>query len=189
DPGPACYGGGSQQPTVTDAALVLRYLRPETFLGGRKELDPAASTRVVANLGTMLGIGLEETADAILQVATEQMVGTIREITVSEGIDPRESLVVAGGGATGLLISRIVVELGCSQVLVPRTSGALSAVGGQHSDVIAEFKQPFRTSSDMLYVEGIAATLAELDRQAHEFADTLPGTAVGDVQLKRSVTA
>lgn len=189
EPGPACYGRGGQEPTVTDAAMVLRYLQPDMFLGGRKELDPAAAERVVGILGTRLGLGLEEAADAILRVATEQMVGMIREITVSEGIDPRESLVVAGGGASGLTISRIVAELGCSQVLVPRTSGVLSAVGGQHSDVIAEFKQTFVTRTDAFDATGVEATLLELDRQAREFADRLPATAVGGVRLERSVTA
>ena len=85
-----------------------------------------------------MGIEPDAAASAILTLANELMVAAIKEITVNEGVDPRESVVIAGGGAAGLNIVAIARELGCGRVLVPRTAGALSAFGAQHSDMIME---------------------------------------------------
>ena len=93
----------------------------------------------MAGIARELGKSLDEGAHGILEIANEHMVGAIRDITINQGIDPRESLIIAGGGAAGLSILPIARELGCSQVLVPRTAGALSACGGQFSDVLTEF--------------------------------------------------
>ena len=102
DPGPACYGRGGEQPTVTDAALVLGYLDPEFFLGGRMALDEAAARRAIGALAERFEQSHEDIAVAILTIAGEAMVQAIQELTINEGIDPRESLLVAGGGAAGL---------------------------------------------------------------------------------------
>ena len=129
-PGPACYGRGGAEPTVTDAAVVLGYLDPAFFLGGRMSLDVDAARSGVGGLAGALGESIERTAHGILAVANEHMVEAIKEITINEGVDPRESLVVAGGGAAGINIVPIARELGCRRVLVPATAGALSACGG-----------------------------------------------------------
>lgn len=152
NPGPACYGRGGTQPTVTDAALVLDYLNPACFLGGRMPLDTEAAKRAVGMVAERLGQTTDQTAQAILTIASEAMVQAIQEITVNEGVDPRESLLVAGGGAAGLNIIAIAQELGRRHVLIPRTAGALSACGAQYSDIVAEFSvSKLAVTSDFAY--------------------------------------
>jgi N-methylhydantoinase A len=123
---------------VTDAALVLGYLDPHRFLGGRMTLDVAAAERAIDEVATPLGTTRLRTAAAIITIANEHMVNAIREITTNQGIDPRRSALVAGGGAAGLNIAAIATELGADRVLVPRAAGALSAFGGQYSDIVIE---------------------------------------------------
>ncbi len=162
EPGPACYGTGGTEPTVTDAALVLGYIDPEYFLGGRMRLDSGAAASAVAKIASRLGLGVKDAARAIMEVAGDHMVGAIKDITINQGIDPRESLLVAGGGAAGLNILPIARELGCRQVLVPRTAGALSACGGQYSDIVSEFTQSrFAYTGDFPY-EAVNRVLAEI---------------------------
>jgi N-methylhydantoinase A len=179
DPGPACYGRGGEEPTVTDAAVVLGYLDPEHFLGGEMKLDRSAAERAVAGLGADMGLSQDETASGVFALANELMVEAIKEITVNEGIDPRESAIVAGGGAAGLNIVAIARELGCSRILVPRTAGALSAFGGQHSDILREAgRSAFARTDDFGYAE-IAAAFEEIERDLGEFAGRLGRSSNG----------
>ena len=97
-PGPACYGQGGDKPTVTDAALVLGYLNPSFFLGGRIKLDVAAARAAISRLGKQINQGSQQAAFSILSLANELMIKAIHEITVAEGFNPRESVLVAGGG-------------------------------------------------------------------------------------------
>lgn len=175
EPGPACYGTGGTQPTVTDAALVLGYLDPGYFLGGRMRIDAGAAEAAVGKLAANLGRSVKEAARAVMQVAGDHMVSAIKDITINQGIDPRESLLVAGGGAAGLNIVPIARELGCRQVLVPRTAGTLSACGGQYSDIVAEFTQSkFAYTGDFPYAEvngvlaGITAALERFETELRE---------------------
>jgi N-methylhydantoinase A len=170
DPGPACYGRGGTLCTVTDAAVVLGYLDPDYFLGGRMKLDADAARRVVGEIANALGQPPLTTAYGILAVANELMVGAIKEITVDEGVDPRDSFLVAGGGAAGMNIIPIARELGCRQVLIPRTASALSACGGQYSDIVAEFSaSKFTDSRDFDYA-GVNSALRALDSRMEDFA-------------------
>jgi len=162
NPGPACYGRGGTRPTVTDAAVVLGYLNPAYFLGGRMSLDVEAARRATETISTRLGQSLDETAQAILTIASEAMVQAIQEITVNEGVDPRETLVVAGGGAAGLNMVAIAQELGCRQLLIPRTAGALSACGAQYSDIVAEFSMSKLTVTNNFAYDQVNATLQSL---------------------------
>jgi N-methylhydantoinase A len=138
EPGPACYGRGGRRATVTDAALVAGYLPPEGLLGGRMPLNEQAARAAVAEVAEALGRGLPETSRAILHVAGETMITAIMDITVAEGLDPRDCTLVAGGGAAGLNIVSIARELGCSRVLIPRMASALSACGMQFADIVFE---------------------------------------------------
>jgi N-methylhydantoinase A len=104
-----------------------------------------------------------------MEVAGDHMVGAIKDITVNQGIDPRESLLIAGGGAAGLNIVPIARELGCRQVLVPRTAGALSAVGGQYSNIVTEFTQSrFAYTGDFPY-EAVNRVLADITASMERF--------------------
>ncbi len=172
-PGPACYGHGGTMPTVTDAAVVLGYLDPEYFLGGSMGLDVEAARAVVSDLGSSLNESVEKAAWAILTIANQHMIRAIQSITVAEGVDPRDCLLVAGGGAAGLNILSIARELGCQYVLVPRTAGALTACGGQFTDLIAEFSTSHFTSSKDFDTDGINDTLSGLTRTLSEFTSEL----------------
>lgn len=173
DPGPACYGRGGPHATVTDAALVLGYLDAEYFNGGRMKLDTAAARTVVGRLASRLGKSVEDTAAGILTVASEHMVAAIKEITINEGVDPRDSLLLAGGGAAGLNIVPIAHELGCARVLVPRMAGALSACGAQFTDIVTEFGTSLVTQSESFDFAGVNAALAQLQASMEAFQDSL----------------
>jgi N-methylhydantoinase A len=189
DPGPACYGRGGTLPTVSDAAVVLGFLSPETFLGGRMLLDADAATAAVGALGAALGLSVENAAEAIMTVANEHMVGAIQDITINEGVDPRDSLVVAGGGAAGLGAVAIVKELGCREVLVPRAAGALSATGGQFSDIVAEFTVSRFADSASWDFAAVDDALEELERQASEFGAGLRERGVDEMSTDYFVDA
>jgi N-methylhydantoinase A len=181
DPGPACYGRGGTEPTVTDAAVLLGYLDPSNFLGGRLALDRDAAERAFAPLAEQLGLTVEEAAQAAITLASENIVGAIREITISQGIDPREVTMVAGGGASGLNIVPIARELGCHQVLLPSTAGALSACGALYSDIISEFTASRYSETHRLDLDAVNETLAAVEQQADAFLASLDGVeAVGE---------
>src|SRR5207237_2916849 len=114
------------------------YIDPDFFLGGRLALDVDAARRALAGIAAQTGLDVEEAAAAALTIASENIVGAIREITIARGIDPREVTIVAGGGASGLNIVPIARELGCRRVLLPSTAAALSACGALYSDVVSE---------------------------------------------------
>jgi N-methylhydantoinase A len=173
-PGPACYGRGGMLPTVTDASLVLGHVDPDYFLGGRIKLDLDAATRAIeTHVAAPLGLTVQAAAHAILTIANENMVNAIRSITINEGLDPRASLLIAGGGAGGMTIGRIAEALECERVLVPRTAGALSASGGLYSDIVSEFSVSQRTDTGSFDYAGINQALARLSQQMEAFFDRL----------------
>jgi N-methylhydantoinase A len=168
-PGPACYGRGGSEPTVTDAALVLGYLDPAFFLGGVMPLDHDAAEAAVARLGERLGIPVPEAAAAVLTLATEQMVAAIEEIVLYQGVDPRDALLVGGGGAAGLNVVAIARRLGCEHVLVPAVGAALSAVGGLLSELTSDHTITFPTRSVDFDLPGVARVAAQLRERAERF--------------------
>jgi N-methylhydantoinase A len=189
DPGPACYGRGGEEPTVTDAAVLLGYLDTSNFLGGRLTLDGGASARAFASLAERLGMSVEEAAQATLTLASENIVGAIREITISQGIDPRDVTIVAGGGASGLNIVPIARELGCRRVLLPSTAGALSACGALYSDIISEFTASRYAETHRLDHDAVNGTLALVERQAQAFLASLEGVETTGARIEFFVDA
>ena len=129
EPGPACYGLGGVQPTVTDANLLLGYLDPRYFLGGRMALDPAAAESAMARLAADLGLSVAEAAWGIYDLVSENMAGAARVHIVEKGRDPRRYAMVAMGGAGPLHAARVARKLGMREVVVPPASGAASALG------------------------------------------------------------
>ena len=172
-PGPACYGLGGVEATVTDAAVVLGYIDPDYFLGGRLKLDAERAAEAVRTSVAELGLDLERAAYSVLAVANEHMVTAIKDITINEGLDPRASIIVGGGGAGGMAIARIAEQLGCRRVLIPRTAGALSATGGLFSDVVTEFSISRRVDTNRFDFDAVNEGLAQLDGQIDEFFDRL----------------
>jgi N-methylhydantoinase A len=168
-PGPACYALGGTDATVTDASVVLGYIDPDYFLGGRMKLSAAAAREAIEReIAEPLGLDAERAAHAVLTISGEHMVSAIRDITINEGFDPRGSLLVAGGGAGGMTVARIAEELGCRRVLVPRTAGALSACGGLLSDIVAEYSISQRADTNRFDPEAVNRGLAHLGEQIDE---------------------
>ncbi len=128
-PGPAAYSQGGEEPTVTDANLVLGRLDAEDFLGGGMKLDVEASRRVVGALAAKLGLGLNETAEGILTVINANMANAIRSRTIQKGIDPRGFSLVAFGGGGPLQGADVAAALGVREVIVPPYPGITSAMG------------------------------------------------------------
>ncbi|MEO8091233.1 MAG: hydantoinase/oxoprolinase family protein, partial [bacterium] len=128
-PGPASYGRGGTEPTVTDANLLLGYLDADSALAGGVTLDPEAARRAIGGLGAELGLDELATAEGIVRVADQEMVRALRVVTVERGIDPRGFALVPFGGAGPMHAAAIARELGVERLLCPRASGVLSALG------------------------------------------------------------
>ena len=189
EPGPACYGRGGTHATVTDASVVLGYIDPAHFLGGRMQLDEAAARRAIEPVAAKLGETVERAAFAIMTVANENMIQAIKELTINEGINPAESILVAGGGAGGLGAMPIAAELGCQTVLVPRTAGALSASGMQFSDIITEAGAARLTSTEQFDFAGVNGALADIDARLEIFAGRLRERGISAVSKRYFVEA
>lgn len=172
DPGPACYGRGGTLPTVTDAALILGYLSADRFLGGRMRLDvDAAREAIRMHVAERLRLSVEQAAEAVLDVTSESMRGFIVDMTVSQGRDPRDCVVVAGGGAAGINIVRIAKALDVRDVIIPRLAGGLSATGGQFTDISSTFSVGKYAHTARFDYDGVSAALNELRRQMVGFLE------------------
>lgn len=133
-PGPACFGLGGEQPTVTDCHLVLGSLDPDRFLGNRIRLDTAAAQRAIDRLAAELDLGRDELATGILKIAESHMTGAIRSITVKRGLDPRDFTLISYGGGGGFFAVAVAEELGVTSIVVPTASATFSAWGIVTSD-------------------------------------------------------
>jgi N-methylhydantoinase A len=170
-PGPACYGAGGRDATVTDAALVLGFIDPKFFLGGRIRLDHAAAVEAIQrDVADPLGMSLERAASAVMEVWTENMVQAITDITVNQGIDPANAIIVGGGGAAGLNGAAIAARLGCRSLVVPEIGAALSAYGAVVSDIAREYRQVFITSTAKFDAKGVRRVIDHLRWQAAAFS-------------------
>lgn len=189
DPGPACYSRGGTEPTVTDAALILGFFDPEGFIGGKLALDVLAARRAFEHVAQRLGVSIEQAARGALVIATQNIVSAIREMTISQGLDPRNLTVVAGGGASGVNVVQIARELGISRVVLPKTAGALSASGALNADVISDFASSCFTSAANFSFSEVASTYVGLERQATEFIDEIAALDATSVEMKYTVDA
>ena len=142
-PGPACYGRGGTEPTVTDANFVLGRVDAKNFAGGKMSLDRDAAVRSMDDLGRQLGYGTIEMAEGICDVANSQMAQAIRTITISRGIEPRDFSLVAFGGAGPMHAVFLAKELGIRETIVPRFPGAFSAWGMLQGDIRRDFTEPY----------------------------------------------
>jgi N-methylhydantoinase A len=133
-PGPACYGRGGREPTVTDANLLLGRLSGDSELAGGVALDTGAARAAVGGLAATLGLDETEAAEGIVRIADQEMVRALRVITVERGIDPRRFALLPFGGAGPMHAAAVAAELGIQRILCPRAGGVLSALGLCASD-------------------------------------------------------
>ncbi len=164
-PGPACYGRGGTEPTVTDANLVLGRLG-EDFAGGR--LDRAAAETALATLGARLGLDAVQAASGVVRVVDARMADGIRVATVRRGIDPRGYALLAFGGAAGLHVSAMARDLGIGRAIVPLAASVLSAWGMLASAPRAEVEQSFGVDLSRLDPGALAEAWTRLERLAAE---------------------
>lgn len=177
EPGPACYGRGGSEPTLTDAAVVLGYLHPRAFLGGSQPLDAELAQKAIARtIARPLALEPEAAAAAILTLATEAMVRAIESVTITQGVDPRGATLVAGGGAAGLTAVAIGRRLGAGRIVFPDCGAALSAVGGLLSDLVREFRDVYITDSAAFDFAGTNAVLERLEAHAASFHEPCDGS-------------
>jgi len=166
EPGPACYGKGGEEPTVTDANLFLGYLADGAKLGGEVVLRRELSEKVLASLGDRLGLDAEEAALGVLRVADAEMVRALRVISVERGLDPRDFALLAFGGAGGMHSCALAEELGIETVLVPRAGGVLSALGLAISDLRRDYVSPFLSDLENVEEDDFEQRFGELEKTA-----------------------
>lgn len=170
-PGPAAYGRGGKLPTVTDANLILGILDPDNFLGGRMPLYRDAALKALAPLSDKLGLSIEDTAYSIYTTGNNVMVGLIADMTVKEGINPRECFLVVGGGATASHICEIATELGIERIMIPHFAAGLSAFGGLISDIRWEAQATAITSHDRFDAHKVNEVLDRLRSEGERFLE------------------
>src|SRR5436190_22089768 len=183
-PGPAAYGRGGSEPTVTDANLLLGYLDADSPLAGGVELDRDAAERAVAALGERAELGIEETAAGIVRVASAEMARAVRVVTVERGTDPRELALVPFGGAGPLHAAAIADELGMRRIVVPQASGVLSALGLLVSERRRDLAESVLLSGDALTRDGVAATVERLAERGRSELNAPDGEARASYDLR-----
>jgi len=166
DPGPACYGRGGTEPTVTDANLLLGRLAGDSELAGGVALDAEAAERAVADLGRALGLDPLESAAGILRVANQEMVRALRVVTVERGVDPRGFALLPFGGAGPMHAAAIAADLGIETILCPRAGGVLSALGLCASERRRDTARTLMLSGEELTAERIAAEVGAMVAEA-----------------------
>jgi len=162
DPGPACYGRGGSEPTVTDANLLLGRLPPDSELAGGVALDAAAAEAAVGRLAGALGLDALATAEGILRIANQEMVQALRVVTVERGVDPRRFALLPFGGAGPMHAAAVASELGVERILCPRAGGVLSALGLCAADRRRDTTRTVMLSGPDLTAERIAEVVEEL---------------------------
>ena len=165
DPGPACYGQGGTEPTVTDANLVSGYLDAGNFLGGRQQLDVEASKAAVDRVAQSLGIDVTSAAAGIHQVVNTNMAEGIRLISVRRGVDPRRFALLSFGGAAGLHVTDLARQLEIKRVIAPRVASVLSAWGMLASDLRFEVSRTHVGDMGVLGVDTLRDLYAEMEAE------------------------
>jgi N-methylhydantoinase A len=185
-PGPACYGRGGTEPTVSDANLVLGRLDSSNFSGGEMTLDSEAARAVVARLGDRFGLNPEAFAQGIIDIINAKMADAIRTITVQRGIDPRDFALLAYGGAGPSQAAALARQLDIEEVIVPIHPGAFSAVGMLQTDMRHDFKMTYYGDWDHVDVDEVTAAFEALEAQglAHLKQEGMQGD---DISFERSV--
>ena len=193
EPGPACYGRGGRLATVTDANLVLGYLDPAGFLGGRARLDLSAAEQAVDRIAADLGIDRMAAAEGIHRVINTRMAEGIRLVSVRRGVDPRKFALLSFGGAAGLHITEIARQLDLARVIVPRLASVLSAWGMLATDLRYEIARTHIGDASVLSAESVRAMVAEMQAEARRrlaaahFTGTVRTTIAADMRYGEQV--
>ncbi len=183
-PGPACYGRGGTEPTVTDANLVLGYLDPAHFLGGSARLDAAAAETALDRLAAGLKVDRIAAAEGVHRVVNTNMAEGIRLVSVRRGVDPRRFALLSFGGAAGLHVTDVARQLDLTRVVVPRVAAVLSAWGMLATDLRFEVSRTHIGDTARLDGAGIKRLFAEMEQEG---LTRLRASFDGPARVQRSV--
>ena len=183
DPGPACYGQGGTEPTVTDANVVLGRIPEMVRLGGRMDLDREAAREAIATVAEDRGTSIEEAAQAIIDIVNENMHGALRVVSVERGYDPREFGLVAFGGAGPMHANGLVDVIGAYPLIVPPGPGVMSAFGFLTSDVQNEFSETYLETDEDVTGPDVHEELSSLSEDATAWLDS-EGVEAGDQRFE-----
>jgi N-methylhydantoinase A len=161
-PGPACYGAGGTEATVTDANLVLGRINPGNFLGGAMRLDVAAATTAVGRVAGRLGMTPDATAMAMIRIANNNMVGALRSVLIERGLDPRDFTLMAFGGAGPLHAADLMLDTGIPHGIVPNHPAQFSAYGFILTDARVDRHRTLQLTSKRFDAERATQVLSEL---------------------------
>ncbi len=183
-PGPACYGRGGTEPTVTDANLVLGFLDAESFLGGQARLDRAAAEAAVDSTASALAIDRMVAAEGIHRIINTRMAEGIRLVSVRRGVDPRRFAILSFGGAAGLHVTDVARQLDVRRVIVPRLAAVLSAWGMLASDLRCEIARTHIGDASSLDPDALRAAYRDMETEARaRLAEAAHG---GPIHVRRS---
>jgi N-methylhydantoinase A len=186
DPGPAAYGRGGAEPTVTDANVVLGRLAPDAFLGGEMRLDREAAAHALRlRLAEKLDVDLERAASGMLEVATSSMANVVRQVTLQRGLDPRDFTLFAYGGGGPLHASAVARELSIGTVIVPQAPGLFSALGMLLADVRRDYVQTLFVRLDSVEMPELEAQYRRLEDEGRAALEA-SGIATDDVAFERA---
>jgi N-methylhydantoinase A len=185
DPGPACYGNGGAEPTVTDANLVLGRLNPDFFLGGEIVLDVDRAHRAIEErCARRLGLDVVTAAHGIVEIANAAMTTALRLVSVQRGYDPRDFVLVAFGGAGPLHANRLATEAEIGTIVVPMSPGTTSALGLLVTDLQHDYATTLNRRVDRLDVGEVESAYRDLEARGRQ-ALAREGIAPADVLLQR----
>jgi N-methylhydantoinase A len=181
-PGPACYGRGGDQPTVTDADIVCGFLNPDYFLGGSQRLDvPAAETALQTHVAGPLGLSVREAATGIRRIVDERMADEVRVFAAKRGLEPRAFTLLPFGGAGAVHAAAVADELGIARILVPPRPGAFSALGLLCSDVVHDYIRSELSPLARLAPDHAEELFTELESRARA---ELAAEGLGDAEAR-----
>jgi N-methylhydantoinase A len=187
EPGPACYGRGGTEPTITDANLLLGRLGADRFLGGEMKLDVAAAERAMKERAAApLGLSVTEAATGILRIAATKMSYAVKGVTTERGLDAGSFALVAYGGAGPLHATAVAREIGIRKVIIPRAPGHFSAFGMLFSDLRYDFVRTWFTSLEKLDFAAFEAVYRELEQEGRE-AIAKSAIKASDVTVRRAL--
>jgi N-methylhydantoinase A len=169
DPGPACYGLGGIEPTITDANVVLHRIDPDHFLGGEMRLDEEAAYKAIKEkCADPLELDVVEVALGIVEIANSAMINAVRRISIQRGYDPRDFVLVGFGGAGPLHANRLAVELEIPTLLIPMSPGTTSAMGLLVTDLKHDYSTTLIQRTDRLDTELVNRRYKEMEAQGHK---------------------
>ncbi|MBI4320069.1 MAG: hydantoinase/oxoprolinase family protein, partial [Chloroflexi bacterium] len=187
DPGPVCYGRGGVEPTVTDADVVLGYLDPDNFLGGKIRLSHEKAYQAIKErFADKIGLSVVEAANGIVQIVQQNMINAMRVLTVERGIDPRDSILMAFGGAGGAHAAAMFQDLGIRKVVVPNNASVLSSFGLVVSNLRHSYSASYRSLIDDLDLEKASSLFADMEHRARRTLES-EGMTGERIQIEPSI--